>query len=172
MVILKIGAGGGSEGGLVKDQTFSGYFFATFPKNILWNQLFQSSLSLPKVFLIILGTRSVTTLVTWIPLVLRQPWILLTLPQNPALCKPNQYLCHHNQSIYFSSGNLSSQQHRAQGAKNRQWPPSLSKIPPHPITSCLKRLFCFQDFFLCSPSWPLDAEWLSPISKNCLCCII
>ena len=27
--------GGGSEGGLVKDQTFSGYFFATFPKNIL-----------------------------------------------------------------------------------------------------------------------------------------
>ena len=85
-----------SEGGLVKDQTFSGYFFASFPKNILWNQLFQSSLSLPKVFLIILGTRSVTTLMTWILLVLRQPWILLTLPQNPALCKPNHYLCHHN----------------------------------------------------------------------------
>ena len=84
------------EGGLVKDQTFSGYFFATFPKNNLWNQLFQSSLSLPKVFLIILGTRSVTTLMTWILLVLRQPWILLTLPQNPALCKPNHYLCHHN----------------------------------------------------------------------------
>ena len=131
-------------------------FFATFPKNNLWNQLFQSSLSLPKVFLIILGTRSVTTLMTWILLVLRQPWILLTLPQNPALCKPNHYICH--------------QQHREQEAKNRQWPPTLSEIPPHPIASCLKKLFSASKTFSCAPRaghWTLSG-WAPSLKIVCV----